>query len=104
MVSFGAMEEAGAEMTGEQSIIIEEFAFSPEELTVPVGTTVTWTNEGAVAHTATAGTPDAPNAGLFDSGDLSTGDTFSHTFEEPRSFAYFCTIPPSMTATITVEE
>ncbi len=94
-------EDEGA--AGEMTVTIESFAYSPAELTVPVGTTVVWTNEDDVAHTVTAGTPDAPEPDLFDSGSLGSGESFSFTFDEPGSFAYFCTLHPNMRATITVE-
>ena len=96
--------EGSEEAAGETTVTIENFAFMPAELTVPVGTTVVWTNEDSVAHTVTAGTPDSPDTALFDSGDMNQGDTFSYTFDEPGSFAYFCTIHPNMTATVIVEE
>ncbi len=77
---------------------IKGFAFSPGTLTIKVGTTVKWTNQDSVAHTVTSDT------GLFDSGDLAAGDTFSFTFTQAGTFAYHCTMHPSMTATIIVTE
>ncbi|MDX1614311.1 MAG: plastocyanin/azurin family copper-binding protein [Candidatus Promineifilaceae bacterium] len=97
------MSEEEMEQTDEQAVTIVNFAFSPDELTVPVGTTVVWTNQDNVGHTVTAGSPSAPNPDFFDSGSLSSGDTFSFTFDEAGSFEYYCTIHPSMTATVTVE-
>ena len=97
------MSEEEMEQTGEQAVTIVNFAFSPNELTIPVGTTVVWTNQDNVGHTVTAGSPTSPNPDLFDSGSLSSGDTFSFTFEEAGTFNYYCTIHPAMTATITVE-
>jgi len=79
-------------------VAIKGFAFSPATLTVKVGTTVKWTNKDSVAHTVTSDT------GLFDSGDLAAGDTFSFTFNQAGTFAYHCTMHPSMTATIIVTE
>jgi plastocyanin len=72
----------------------EGFAFVPPELTVETGTTVTWTNADAALHTVVG-------SGL--SGELAaSGGTFEHTFDEAGSFAYACTIHPSMTGTVTV--
>ena len=60
------------------------------------GTTVTWTNAGAVIHTTTS------SNGLWDSGVLDSGQTFNFTFTQAGSFPFFCNIHPSMMATITV--
>jgi plastocyanin len=79
-------------------VAIKGFAFSPATLTIKVGTTVKWTNQDSVAHTVTSDT------GLFDSGDLAAGDTFIFTFTQAGTFAYHCTMHPSMTATIVVTE
>lgn len=100
----GEVQEEAMGEGSEAEITIEGFAYSPEELTVSVGTTVVWTNRQSVAHTVTAGTPDAPNPDLFDSGNLNEDDKFSFTFDEAGSFDYHCTIHPSMQGTIVVEE
>lgn len=72
--------------------------YSINELMVPLGTTVTWTNnDPGVPHTVTAAD------GLFDSGILATGDTFSYTFNQVGQFNYLCTPHPWMKARILVE-
>jgi plastocyanin len=76
---------------------ISGFAFKPNTITIEVGTTVTWTNMDSAPHTVTT------RETLFDSGRMSTGDTFSYTFEQSGTYEYYCTIHPSMVATITVE-
>ena len=79
--------------------------FSLEDLTVPVGTTITWVNRDSVPHTTTQGTgPNKPGSAEWDSGVLMQNQPFSLTFDKPGTFAYFCTIHPNMLATITVEE
>jgi plastocyanin len=75
---------------------IIDFAFSPQNLTINVGTTVRWTNNGGAPHTATSDTP------LWDSGVLSTGQQFSFTFTSTGSFPYHCSVHTFMTATINV--
>ncbi|MCH7730617.1 cupredoxin domain-containing protein [Patescibacteria group bacterium] len=76
--------------------------FTLEDLTIPVGTTVTWMNLDSAQHTTTSGTPENPS-GLWDSPLLSQGDVFSHTFTEPGVYSYFCRPHSSlMRATITV--
>ena len=81
-------------------------AYTPRTATVPVGTTVTWTNEDAVLHTVTSGTSDGTSGspdGLFDSGDMATGDTFEHTFDSAGTYDYYCAPHPWMRGTVVVE-
>lgn len=79
------------------AITIDKFAFMPGTMTVPVGTRVVWTNlETAAPHDVTSDT------GVFASGNMTTGQTFSYTFMQPGTYAYTCTIHPRMKATITV--
>ena len=82
---------------GVNAIVIQNMAFGPSSKTVAVGTTITWTNQDAVGHTVTS------TSGLFDSGTLGQGGTFSFTFTTAGIFDYRCTIHPSMTGTITVQ-
>ena len=67
--------------------------FELESLVVSFGTVFTWTNQDEVAHTITSGTPQSPT-GLWDSGNLSQGETFLFNFIEQGSFDYFCKIHP----------
>jgi plastocyanin len=78
------------------AVAIEDFTFTPGDLKIAAGTTVTFTNQDGFAHTATA--KDAS----FDSGSLDPDATFEHTFETAGTFAYLCAIHNSMTGTITV--
>ena len=76
---------------------INNFAFSPNPLTVPVGTRVVWTNQQAgVPHTVTSDT------GLWDSGTVPSGGTFAFTFTTAGTFAYHCNIHPTMHGTVIV--
>ena len=77
-------------------------AFTPANRAISIGTTLTWKNQDNFAHTVTSGTPGNPS-GLFDSGNLGSGGSFSYTFNSAGSFKYFCSIHPSMTGTITVQ-
>jgi plastocyanin len=82
----------------DQSVSIDAFAFSPAELTVPVGSSVTWTNaQAGVPHTVTS-----TDVTTFDSGILATNNTFSFTFTQAGDFAYECEIHPSMHGTVHV--
>ena len=82
-----------AQVGGEQ-VTIKNFAFSPAELVVKVGTTVTWTNQDADPHTVTG----AP----LQSAALNTGQTYIYTFKTIGTYSYLCTIHPFMTAKVTV--
>ena len=63
--------------------------FTPQDVTIHVGDTVQWTWVVS-GHSSTSGTPGNPD-GLWDSGILNQGATFSHTFTSAGSFPYFCT-------------
>ncbi|MEO9308866.1 MAG: plastocyanin/azurin family copper-binding protein [Nitrososphaera sp.] len=76
--------------------------FMPSLISVPVGTTVTWTNNDTAAHTVTSGTAATPD-GIFDSGLFMAGKSFSHTFESPGQYPYYCLVHPWMAGTVTVE-
>ena len=88
---------AAAPVAG-NGVAIQGFAFAPAALTVPVGTTVTWTNRDSDAHTVTSDGSGGP----LNSKALATGDTFSFTFTKAGTYHYLCTIHPFMTATVTV--
>ncbi len=83
---------------GADEVFIQSFAFNPSTITVPVNTTVTWTNKDAVAHTVTSDT-----GGLFDSGNLNTNATYAHKFTSAGTFNYHCTIHPTMVARVIVQ-
>lgn len=85
-----------ANSAGEASITIENFAFSGAT-SVSAGTTVTVTNQDGVTHTWTS------EDDVWNSGGLSSGDSFEYTFDEPGEYSYFCSIHPTMEGTITVE-
>jgi LPXTG-motif cell wall-anchored protein len=65
-------------------------------MTIHVGDTVTWTNNGPSPHNATA------NNGSFNTGNLNKGQSASHTFTQAGTFAYICTIHPFMHGTVVV--
>ena len=86
-----------ASQNQEENVSIVNFTFSPANLIVRVGTTVTWTNKDLVAHTATA-------VNGFDSGFLEQGESYSFTFNQVGIFDYICTPHPYMQGNITVVE
>jgi plastocyanin len=84
------------------TVEIQDFQFSPNNITIPVGTTVRFVSVGQVQHTVTS------DSGLFDSGILTNGQEFSFTFTEAGTFPYFCQLHGAaggggMAGTIVVE-
>jgi len=79
----------------------QNLRFNPGTVTVPVGTTVTWINNDpqGLPHTSTS------DSGLWDSGNMAVGQSYSHTFNQPGTFAYHCTLHQAqgMTGTIVVQ-
>ncbi|HET8628078.1 MAG TPA: cupredoxin family copper-binding protein, partial [Thermomicrobiales bacterium] len=82
---------------GGPRVTIDNFNFVPNTLTVPVGTTVTWTNHDDIVHTVTS------KDQVFNSGALDTNDSFTYTFTKPGTYPYFCAIHPIMTAQVVVQ-
>src|SRR3990170_2906855 len=81
-----------------QAVGMGDNFFGPDALTVAAGDTVTWTNNGAVPHTATA-------QGVFDSEILMGGESFSFTFSSAGTFDYICIVHPDvMRGSIVVQE
>ena len=78
------------------------FAFSPAKLTIKAGTTVTWKNTTAAAHTVTSDDGKSFDSGTSNPITAQTG-TFSFTFTKAGTFAYHCAIHPFMKATIIVQ-
>jgi len=91
----GASAAPAASATSGNAVTIVDFGFNPGTITVKAGTTVTWTNTG-VTHTVTS------NTGLFDSGHLGSGDTFTFTFSKAGTYAYHCAIHSAMEGEVTV--
>lgn len=77
---------------------IGNFAFTPATMTISAGTTVTWKNVSAVAHTVTS-----DDGVSFDSGAIAAGGSFSFKFTKAGSYAYHCDIHPYMMGTIVVK-
>lgn len=93
-----ALSCATAAASGEADIraLIVGRAYQPSQLTVGIGQTVTWRNESLGQHTVTA------VDGLFSSGVLSAGNSFTMTFAKAGVFNYTCTIHPTMKGSVIV--
>jgi amicyanin len=92
LLAFGA---AAAEEANE--VKIDDFTFNPRELTVAVGTTVTWVNHDDTPHIVV----DKNKA--FRSKALDTNNSFSFTFANAGTYDYFCSLHPHMTGKIIVK-
>lgn len=100
----GAVPALSVPPGSDEQVVIQDRAFSTEELTITEGTTVSWVNEDDAGHTITHGENGGPvDEPLFDE-ELSRGATVSYTFEDPGTYPVTCRIHPEMQMTITVEE
>jgi plastocyanin len=79
------------------AVKIDNFVFGPQTLTVPVGTTVTWTNNDDIPHTSVS------TEGAWKSKVLDTDEKFSYTFTKAGTYPYYCTIHPKMTGQVVVQ-
>src|SRR5438552_19045186 len=70
---------------------IKDNFFDPANVTVSAGSTIVWVHQGFANHTVTSGSP-ASVTGLFDSPNLTTGQSFQFTFAQPGTIPYFCRV------------
>jgi len=76
---------------------IDNFSFGPQTLTVPLGTTVTWTNRDDIPHTVVS------TDGVFKSKVRDTDEKFSYTFTKAGTYPYYCSVHPKMTGKVVVQ-
>ena len=89
---------SGQASAASYSVAMKGYAFSPASLTVPVGSTVTWTNQDTAPHDVkTTSGPVSIHSPM-----LNKGQSWSFTFTAAGSYGYYCTVHPNMTAGITV--
>jgi plastocyanin len=93
MLAFGAV--AAHDVTN--AVTIDNFTFSPKELTVAVGTTVKWVNHDDIPHTV------VEKKTTFRSKALDTDDSYSFTFTSAGEFDYFCGLHPHMVGKVIVK-
>ena len=87
---------SGAHAVETTNVMIDNFTFEPAQLTVKVGSTVTWKNRDDIPHTVVS-------AGKFRSKTMDTDDSYSFTFTAAGDYKYSCSLHPHMTGTIKVE-
>ncbi len=78
-------------------VTIDNFSFAPMQVTVPVGATVTWTNNDDIPHTVRA------VDGSFHSPALDSDERYSFTFTKPGVYSYFCSLHPKMVGKVVVK-
>ena len=93
LLAFGAV----AAQDAANVITIDNFTFSPKELTVAVGTTVKWVNHDDIPHTV------VEKKTTFRSKALDTDDSYSYTFTRVGTFDYFCGLHPHMVGQVVVK-
>ncbi len=89
--------QIGATPAPEPIVTIDNYAYSPDQLTVSVGQSVGFVNHDDVAHTI------SDKKGAFDSGLIKKDKTWTYKFDKAGTFWYYCTVHPSMRGTITVQ-
>ena len=82
---------------GSNAVTISNFAFAPASLTIPAGSTVTWTNKDEEPHTVVSS-----DGTTFHSPGMDTGGTYSFSFQNAGTFEYICSIHPMMHGTVVV--
>jgi plastocyanin len=87
---------ASAAPQSANAVDITNFAFAPSAVTIPAGSTLTWTNHDEEPHTVAAGD------GSFHSPGMGAGATYSFLFANPGTFDYVCSIHPFMHGTVVV--
>jgi plastocyanin len=85
-----------AQKAASVSVSMGDFFFSPATVSIAVGDTVTWRNNGDAPHNAAA------DDGSFRTPDLNKGQSASETFTQQGTFSYICTIHPNMKGTVQV--
>ena len=83
---------------GTNEVWMQNSAFTPTTITVSVNTTVTWINKDNMNHTVTSNT-----SGLFSSGTIGNGSSFTHQFTTAGTFNYHCNFHSGMNGTVVVQ-
>ncbi len=87
--SYGPSSPSSSPQTSaasQNTVSMKNIAFNPSSLTINKGASVTWTNDDSTTHTVTSDT------GVWDSGNLSPGQTYTRQFNDTGTFPYHCSI------------
>src|SRR5215472_95541 len=88
---------AGSSATAGAEVKIDNFTFTPETITIPAGTQVTWTNRDDIPHNVVSEDKSIKSKAL------DTDEKFSFTFTKPGTYSYFCSMHPKMKGKVVVQ-
>ena len=94
----GRLSAREAEMATSPSVHIDNFTFTPQEITITRGATVTWVNDDDIPHDIAASDK------AFRSKAMDTEEKYSFKFNEPGTYAYFCSLHPHMQGKVIVKD
>ena len=92
------VQPVGSVAPAAQRVTIKSLKYSPDTIQITKGETVEWVNDDLTPHTVTS-----DSGGAFDSGSMDVGATWRHTFNQPGTFAYFCTFHREMKGSVVVK-
>ncbi len=90
--------EASVASASAGEVNISQMRFEPAVIDIKAGETVTWRNGAGMPHTVSGRSDGGPQ-----SGTLGLGQAFSHTFDKPGTYEYYCALHPGMTGTVIVQ-
>jgi plastocyanin len=102
LLTFGLLAGCGGSTTTSTAgsavqVIMANRSYSPQQVNVRVGDTVTWVNQDSPQHDVVA------DNGEFKSNLFDKGGTFSFTFTKAGTYPYHCSIHPGMVGTVVVQ-
>lgn len=97
LIAASGLRTASAADSSTTTVQIDNFSFTPQEIRVKVGTTITWMNRDDIPHTVVSSDQ------AFKSKALDTDDKFTTTLTKPGTYSYFCSIHPKMQGKVIVE-
>ena len=92
-----AISAPAADAPDANRIVVKDFMFNPNSLTIKAGSSVTWANKDDEPHSVVS------DAGLFRSGAMDTNESFTFKFDKPGTYHFTCSIHPRMVGTIVVQ-
>ncbi len=90
-------EQSGA--SAKERVVMRRIMYQPKTITVPVNTTIRWTNAESADHTVTSS-----DGTKLQSKILGKGGTYEATFTKPGTYRYFCEVHPFMKGVVIVED
>ena len=99
LLVFGVLQHRAAAAEA-PTVIIDNYMFMSETLTIPVGSSITWVNHDSEIHTVAA---DDGSPVMFKSPGMDTDDKFTFTFTKAGNYLYHCSLHPHMIGKIVVQ-